>query len=183
MCLHKSLERSIYVDGTAGLISGSANAITGRTGNTWRVWSKPTVGWIHSNQIRMWIFKRSSNGKSFDPKMTIQMIKMISARAEHLVQGCLFSQMWRCEASFAPRGSCSPKSTFFCRAILEETWKVKSTKQCLSQWLTLVPLYYLLFCCIIAVANCVKTDLISSDGRSTTDVSYCRLEQTSVILL
>ncbi len=73
MCLHKSLERSIYVDGTAGLISGSANAITGRTGNTWRVWSKPTVGWIHSNQIRMWIFKRSSNGKSFDPKMTIQM--------------------------------------------------------------------------------------------------------------
>lgn len=81
MCLHKSRGEEHLCGWAAGLIRGAANAITGRTGSTRGARRKPNGGLnsLKSNQDAD--SKRSPNGKSFDPEMTIQMIKVIGVHA------------------------------------------------------------------------------------------------------
>lgn len=60
---------------------GAANAITGRTGNTRGARGEPNGG-LHSLTSNQDTDSQTSpNGKSFDPEMTIEMMKVIGVHA------------------------------------------------------------------------------------------------------
>lgn len=77
----RAAQRSIYVDGLQGCCEAAANAITGRTASTRGAPGKPNGGLnsLASNQDTDSL--TSPNGNSFDPEMTIQMIKVMGVHA------------------------------------------------------------------------------------------------------